>query len=621
MWQKLFFIAQQYSELLAFVVGAWGYGQLVLKPLIRRNAFTDPLLSHCICVAAGLGVMICALQAMAVAGQLHAIGVFLLVAIGWVFAMLKGASAGAFSSMEGISTLRRPSLQAAAKFAVPSLLFAMTIFKPLQPPTSCDELMYHLPHAQQWALTGSLTVDEWLRYPWFPFNYELLYAAALLTVGDVMPHLLHALAGWLVFLLIYRVGVLQVGQVAGIVAASLWLVLVGGDFNTAYIDMGLTLFVFCACVVFNLWLDARQDSSLLVLAAFFLGVAVGTKYQALIFVPFFAISVLWRQRRIAVLTLAAACFLIPCIYWYARNFLITGDPFSPFGGKIFGFADWNLDDYNAQFSDLHKNRGLPNPWVWPALLVVAVAQWRRLPAVRRALIFAAYALATWVLTSSYPRYLMPVFPVLALLAGHGLWSSALATIKWVETSKGAAVSPPSNRALYVFIGVLAIAAAFPTYRSWKRVAVTTEDRAQVIDSSLTGYGAIRFLAQQPYSKIYELGVEYAIYYLPQPIWGEVFGPWRDRDFVGTPREMHAKLTQLGFQTLLINVLSFPGVIEQPDFSDYFSETYSDGIVHVYGIRDRTLLRDAQIKEAIVGCGPATASAVCPPLHRLRPSAQ
>ena len=78
---------------------------------------------------------------------------------------------------------------------------------PLAPPAAFDELMYHLPYAREVAHSGSLGIHEWLRYPWFPYNYNLLYAAALLVGDDVLPHFLNALAGWLSVWMVYRLGV------------------------------------------------------------------------------------------------------------------------------------------------------------------------------------------------------------------------------------------------------------------------------------------------------------------------------------------------------------------------------------------------------------------------------
>ena len=40
----------------------------------------------------------------------------------------------------------------------------------------------------RWRRTGSLGIDEWLRYPWFPYNFNLLFAGALLVGDDVLPH-------------------------------------------------------------------------------------------------------------------------------------------------------------------------------------------------------------------------------------------------------------------------------------------------------------------------------------------------------------------------------------------------------------------------------------------------
>ncbi|WP_426341208.1 hypothetical protein ACN9MZ_05305 [Pseudoduganella sp. S-14] len=62
------------------------------------------------------------------------------------------------------------------------LLLALTVLPTLIAPL-CPPL----------ALDGRLNVNGWLRYPWFPFNADLLFSAAMLTYDDVMSHLLSAL--------------------------------------------------------------------------------------------------------------------------------------------------------------------------------------------------------------------------------------------------------------------------------------------------------------------------------------------------------------------------------------------------------------------------------------------
>lgn len=590
MLQTFSFILQHVLVLLGFLASAWGYGRLAIQHLLSRNAFIDPTLSNAIATVVGVALIICALQWLGIAGQLRTTWVFLLLAIGLSLAALRAAMALLSRSKKQYGPRQQPSTGEWLKYLVPGLLILKSLLSAFEPPVISDELTYHLPHAQQWALLGSLTVNEWLRYPWFPFNYELLYAAALLTADDIQTHLLNAMAGWLILLMIYRVGLIHVGQTAALVAVTIWLILVSGEFNAAYIDMGVTLFVFCACMVFHSWWCARHDVWLLALSAFLLGVAVGSKYQTLTLLPFFAVATFRQERRVPVLMLTALCLIVPCAYWYARNAYYTGDPFSPFGGRIFGFTDWNLDDYNFQLADVRQSHELsswllwPGWLLWPAFLVPATCRWHKTPAVRRGLIFGSYAVLVWAVTSNYPRYLMPAYPVLALLAACS-WDSLLSVaIEVLRTKAGIDVYRLPRNVIRVLVVLLVIAAFFPINKTWKRVASNPEERRSVARRYISGFGSLEFLARQPYSKTYQFGIEYGIYYVPQPIWGDTFGRWRYRDFQLPPSELQSKLIGLGFQRLVVNVQAFPGVIASPNFAEYFSEIYSDPFVHVYEIK-------------------------------------
>jgi hypothetical protein len=95
---------------------------------------------------------------------------------------------------------------------------------------------------------------------------------------------------------------------------------------------------------------------------------------------------------------------------------LTGAPFNPLDGKLFGLSDRNLTDYQFQLDDVKRNAGWPRWVIWPALLAPFIPMVRRLPGAPAAMIASAAALGVWLLTSRYPRYLMPFYPVLALLA-------------------------------------------------------------------------------------------------------------------------------------------------------------------------------------------------------------
>ena len=135
--------------------------------------------------------------------------------------------------------------------------------------------------------------------------------------------------------------------------------------------------------------------------------------------PLLALVLLVRTRSPRDWLVAVVGLLLPCVYWYARNYLLTGDPFNPLGGKLFGFSDWNAADYQLQFDDIKRNFGWPSWLLWPALQTPFAARVRRLPGAQGAMIFGAFGTVAWLLTSHCPRHLMPFYPVLALLVAAG----------------------------------------------------------------------------------------------------------------------------------------------------------------------------------------------------------
>src|SRR5439155_306407 len=70
------------------------------------------------------------------------------------------------------------------------------------------------------------------------------------------------------------------------------------------------------------------------------GAALGTKYVAILFVPWLvavAVVLAWRSLpRWRHLMIFAVCLLLPCAYWYLRNFAWTGNPLYPLNVDLFG---------------------------------------------------------------------------------------------------------------------------------------------------------------------------------------------------------------------------------------------------------------------------------------------
>ncbi|MDB5731719.1 MAG: putative transrane protein, partial [Variovorax sp.] len=432
------------------------------------------------------------------------------------------------------------------------------------------------------AESGRLGIYEWLRYPWFPYNYQLLYAAALQVDGDTFPHLLNALAGWLGALLVYRLGARHADRATAALGAAIWLVL--GDYSDALIDLGVALFVLAACVALWRWRESARGKGLcwLALGAFFLGVAAGSKYQALTFLPPVALFVVLRERRPRAWLLAAAAFLLPCVYWYARNAVATGDPFNPIGARVFGFTNWNAFDYAQQLADVRAHAAWPSVLIWPVLLAPFSAAWKSSAALRAAGWLCVWSVLVWVATSRYPRYLTAAYPLLALMSAVGwgvlarwLWARASATLR-----RPAALRTGT---LWVLLAGVALASLQQSRSTVVAIAVTPAERTAFLRQAVPGYAVMDYLRQHAGGRVYQIALSEAIYYGPTPVWGDAIGPWRYIDFITLPpAEMAAKLSRLGFTAIALPTTFLP-LLEKSGFEAHFKPMYDADHARAYRI--------------------------------------
>ncbi|WP_398501405.1 ArnT family glycosyltransferase [Variovorax sp.] len=576
------------------MAGAWGFGATVLARF-GAPARRDAWLEGAIATTLGVGLFIVAFQALAIAGALRQGAVLALLGAGIVLALLRLPGWRRELKARAALAPAQPAATLGEKCAFAALLLVglPTLFSPLAPPVAFDEVMYHLPYARQVAQSGTLGVYEWLRYPWFPYNYDLLYAAALTVYDDVFTHFIHGLAGWLSVLMIHRLGRLHANRYIACLGAGIWLAL--GDYPNSYIDMGVALFVLAAFVALWWWDEghvlepapgaARHGRARwLLLAAFFLGVAAGSKYQALIFLPLVAVFVARRERRPLPWLAALALFLVPCIYWYARNYLQTGDPFNPIGARVFGFTNWNMADYTQQLADVRDHANMPNGLFWPLLLVPFSPLWRPGP-VRAAFVFCIYSLVIWVATSRYPRYMMASFPLLALMAAVGWytllgWAGSFVRRRLPALARG--------RTPGVFGGLLMVVLAgfalAHSVRDVRMISPTPASREAFLARHVPGYEVLSHLRANPVGRLYQVGLNDSIYFAPNPVWGDIFGPFRYSDYLYLPADQLArKLASQQFGSIVIQTALAPYVHTKPDFDKYFSLIVEKDGVKAYRI--------------------------------------
>ncbi|HEY0587626.1 MAG TPA: hypothetical protein VGD52_15920 [Pseudoduganella sp.] len=588
MFDKIVFTLSHYFALLIFLCACWGAGRALLRrlePCIAAPDTQERPLWHAIAAAFGMGLYICLIQWLAIAGQLRLIPLLVGLVLGLGLCLLEWRALSARGGPSMARNWRSASWAERGTLLLIALVVLPTVIAPLCPPLAWDEVMYHLPHAKQWALNGQLSVNEWLRYPWFPYNADLLFSAAMLAYDDVMPHLLSALAAWLTAYLVYLAGKRYAGRNIGFIAAIIFLSLTRNEFDNAMVDTSVTLFIFAGCVVFHLWHQQPERRALLGAAAFLIGVAAGIKYQALQVLPVLAIFLLVRTRSPRNWLIATVSLLLPCAYWYARNYLLTGDPFNPLGGKLFGFSDWNLGDYQAQIEDIKRNAGWPSWVVWPALLAPFIPRVRRLQGAPGALIICTAALVVWLLTSRYPRYLMPFYPLLALLSAAVLhWAFVTACRRFAGQGESRLQSKTATACV-----ALALLFALPValkneYKSWKLVAPTASARDAILSREITGYPVLAYLRDHPMGRTYQFGLEDALYYAPLRTGGDHFGPGRYRDFANlAPADLAVALRRAGYANLLIHTARWPGINTRPGFAQFFTLVHQSGEVSLYQI--------------------------------------
>jgi hypothetical protein len=593
-FSKIWFTLLQYLWLTGLVLSAYGTGALLVDRCPSATRWPVGVRTI-LCITNGLGLLLLSFLGLGVAGVFTPAPVCAILIASLFYGLYK--IKGVLQAWDQTQPLGLRSIiqQSGGWFwiATLSLIALPFLVKPLQPPLEWDELMYHLPYAKLWAEEGGLTLNPWLRYPLFPYNFNLLYAASLLLGNDVLPHLIHALAATLVTIGLGIAGSHTFGKPVGVLSALLFLASASWGFDTAYIDLGLTLFVSFAFLTLALWFE-HQDDTLVVVAAFLFGLAAGTKYQALLFAPIFGFWIIFRTRRPMTYLRVLIAFAIGGAFWYMRNLLVSGDPFHPFGAKVFGYWLWDQADLAALVADIGAHQEWPKLYMLPALLALFFL--RGATPIFHALCLSGFAaLALWLVTTpGYERYLMPTYPFLALmsavvivrLAGKIKLHRVIATISLTIGSRMRSVS---LAALLLIISVISFR---QTHDYASRIPATREMRDAYLSERLAGYDMFQSLPSDSQWRLYQFGFEGELYYSPVFVVGEVFGPGGYRhvyEMASDPAVLANWIGSLGLNGFILNTSRHPfdKVKFGPNFDDHFELVAETRSARLYRIRVRS----------------------------------
>ena len=365
------------------------------------------------------------------------------------------------------------------------------------PDIGSDATVTYSTMAFDWAQSHSITVDQWLRTPWYPANWPLFETWwYVFRVGDFVEFI-DPFAALLTLLVTYgfivaaysrrsRSVPLTVHAIATI-AASIYV------FTPTFfhweaipmIDSPAVLFFTAATIAGILAITAYSRRALVDLvfcAACFIGIKIS--YPA--FLPLFLaflVAVHWRgstSKRVLAASAAALIVLASC--WYVRDAILAGDPFAPILNIQLHGADpkFSQSDLLAQETDLDFDKspsallGLPGQafftpqlrayrdWgspllitlIWLPAAYLCYALLRRRFSNPEAILVACcvvYAYAYWILTASLLRYSELFLPLLAAFTALALidaYRTRFNSVLLVASMAALALPSPSSILYY-----------------------------------------------------------------------------------------------------------------------------------------------------------------------------
>lgn len=340
----------------------------------------------------------------------------------------------------------------------------------LTPPTSRDALIHHLAIPKIWLSAGGFVETPWADFSYYPMTINLLYLPALCADIDVLAKFIHMAFGVGIGLLLFFYLKKRLGFLWGLLGAVIFLTtpIVVWLATSAYIDLGMAFFTTGSLIAFFQWRDSKyQRLGWLLLSAVCMGLAIGSKYNALI--AWLSMSLLLllvyvrdTQRQAAgmgfglIFVLLAAAVASP---WYVKNLVLTGNPFYPLFQRVFEVAQEQSLPAAVQTQAVEESskigffqmrrilygeslietlliplrmffqgkddsyqyfQGVLNPILIVFLPFVFLNRQLRRDVVFLLGFCGIFTVLAYFLTEKQVRYLLPVFPCLAIIAVVGI---------------------------------------------------------------------------------------------------------------------------------------------------------------------------------------------------------
>ena len=353
-----------------------------------------------------------------------------------------------------------------------ALFVAAMALGAMLPSTDFDVKEYHIQGPKEWFMNGAIEMLPHNVYTSFPFLTEMFHLLGMELSSDWY---LGALAGKFVLMTFAPLTALAVFAAADRLfdrraAWAAMLIHLSTPWTyrisiIAYAEGGLTFFLMATTLAVIIRVQSQQDEvedssavkvspplagRLTALIGLLSGSAMACKYPGLLSVVFPAAAVLllleWKSQHETPLARRATRMLlvfgvgvfITIGPWLLKNLYETGNPVYPLMNSLFHGIDWtpileanwkhaHSPSHYQPFDLLVKFYDVTLKSDWLSPLMFSLAPLAFLTSRSRRFIVGLWLyvgflfLSWWVLTHRLDRFWIPLIPVVALLAGSGVW--------------------------------------------------------------------------------------------------------------------------------------------------------------------------------------------------------
>ena len=220
----------------------------------------------------------------------------------------------------------------------------------LAPPTEADTLSYHLAIPKYFINYKKIIFQPFYMSWGIPLHFEMFSTLGLLISNETLPKIITWFMSIVSAITLYLLTSEIFSKKAGLFAAGFYYLSPITIYltNSAKNDLSFYAFIFLSIYFAILWLRKKGDKVLWI-SAVFTGLALTSKYQGIHWaISFGALIIILHLQNFKNLkirffkTLFIYCLisLIIASPWYLRNFIVTGDPFWPFGFSVFKSEYW-----------------------------------------------------------------------------------------------------------------------------------------------------------------------------------------------------------------------------------------------------------------------------------------